>query len=628
MKKTIAISAILYSILLTGCMKDDEFLDKSPTDILGEAQLWKDPGLVLSLLGNLYNRYYDIETIENWTSMVNFNDAFPSANGEYGRVQNVDWGYGDWGTWDYGYIRDMNLFIEKCEAADKLSDGDKSRFLAEARFLRAAYYFELVKRMGGVPLITKSESYDFSGDPTYLQHPRSKESEIYDFVISEAEAIKDILPSTPNEKSRATKAAALAMESRAALYAGSIAKYGGNTPLVTLPGNEIGIPADKANGYYTTALKAAKEIIDGQAGAYGLYNKKPDDLSDNFAALFTDKSNNAEVIFVEDYKLQSGKVHGYTLSNQPRSTAEEQEGGRLNPSLNLALQFEKLDNTFAPFTTKSGANYVYYTNPADIFAGRDARLAGTILLPGTTFKGKPVDIWAGIQLPDGSTVTADVLGATKEVNGVKMQVVGFDGPINGYEFSAQTGFYVRKYLDPAVGSGQRGVNSEVWFVRYRFGELLLNAAEAAFELGDKVTAKDYLNTLRARAGLITPLVAADVTFNRIVHERRVELAFEGHFFLDMKRWRLAHLVFDGTPMNATELISDLGSATKKNTQPWGLWPYKYYDPSSPNNGKWIFKETLPNRVLSSDRFRFGNYYSYIGDDIINNNPQIVRNPNQ
>jgi hypothetical protein len=134
--------------------------------------------------------------------------------------------------------------------------------------------------------------------------------------------------------------------------------------------------------------------------------------------------------------------------------------------------------------------------------------------------------------------------------------------------------------------------------------------------------------LRARAGLTTPLAAADITFNRIVHERRVELAFEGHFLFDMKRWRLAHLVFDGTPMSATDLVSDLGNATKRNTQPWGLWPYKYYDPSSANNGKWIFKETLPNRVLSSDRFRFGNYYSYIGDDIINNNPQIVRNPNQ
>jgi hypothetical protein len=70
--------------------------------------------------------------------------------------------------------------------------------------------------MGGVPLILEPMVYDFSGDPTYLQHPSAKESEIYDFVIKEAEEIKDMLPATPGEKSRATKAAALAMQVRAA----------------------------------------------------------------------------------------------------------------------------------------------------------------------------------------------------------------------------------------------------------------------------------------------------------------------------------------------------------------------------------------------------------------------------
>jgi hypothetical protein len=627
MKKILAITSIIITASLSGCLKDDEFLSKQPTNLIGEEQMWKDPGLVLSLLGNLYNRYYDLETVEDWASFANQNDAFPSENGAYWRVQNVDWGYGEWGTWDYGYIRDMNLFIKKCTAADKLEEGVRNRFLAEARFLRASYYFELAKRMGGVPLILDPEQYDFSGDPTYLQHPRAKEAELYDFVISEAEAIKEVLPADVNEKSRATKAAALALEARAAIYAGSIAKYGVNTPQVTLPGQEVGIPAEKANDYYTKALKAAKDIIDGQAGAYGLYTKKPD-LSDNFASLFTDKANNPEVIFVEDYKLQSGKTHSYTLRNQPRSTAEEQEGGRLNPALNLVEQFEKLDNSFAPLPTKSGPDYIYYNTQTEIFAGRDARLGGTVLLPGTLFKGKPVDIWAGLQLGDGSVVTGDVPGARKVVNGTEMQVVGYDGPINGYEFIAQTGFYVRKYLDPTVGSGQRGVQSDVWFIRYRFGEMLLIAAEAAFELNDKETAKDYLNTLRTRAGLTTPLTAADITFDRIVHERRVELAFEGHYLFDMKRWRLAHIVWDGNAMTAADLVSNIGSATKRNTQPWGLWPYKIFDPTSPNNGKWIFKEVLPNRVLAPDRFRFGNYYSYIGDDIISNNPQIVRNPNQ
>ncbi|MDF2191838.1 RagB/SusD family nutrient uptake outer membrane protein [Paraflavitalea sp. CAU 1676] len=628
MKKLITITSIAIATSLTGCLKDDSFLQKSPTDVFSEEQMWSDPTVTITWLGNAYSRYYDIETVEDWQTMVNFNDAFPSDNGVYWRVQNSEWGYGEWGSWDYGYIRDLNLFIKKCTAAEKLKESDRNRFVAEARFLRASYYFELVKRMGGVPLLLEPEQYDFGGDPTYLQHPRAKESAIYDFVISEAEAIKDILPTSTAEKGRATKGAALAMQARAALYAGSIAKYGVNTPSVTLPGGEVGIPAEKASAYYQKALQVAKDIIEGKAGEYTLYKEKQGDLVENFAALFTSKSNNKEAIFVEDYKLQSGKVHPYTIQNQPRYTAEEQEGGRINPSLNLALQFEKLDNTFAPFVTKNGSDYAYYNTPSEIFAGRDARLGGTILLPGTLFKGKPVDIWAGLQLPDGSVVTSSNPGGTQKINNVDYQAVGFDGPINGYAFSAQTGFYVRKYLDPTTGSGQRGVQSDVWFIRYRLGEIYLIAAEAAFELTEKATAATYLNTLRARAGLTTPLTAADVTFDRIVHERRVELAFEGHTLFDMKRWRLAHIVWDGNPITAAELNTNLGVASKRNTQPWGLWPYKIHDPGNPNHGKWIFKEVLPNRVNASDRFRFGNYYSFIGDNVISRNPQIIRNPNQ
>ena len=91
--------------------------------------------------------------------------------------------------------------------------------------------------------------------------PRAKESEIYDFVISEAEAIKNDLPADVNEKSRATKAAALAMEARAALYAGSIAKYGATTPQVSLPGGEVGIPAAMANGYYTNSVEQLQKKL-------------------------------------------------------------------------------------------------------------------------------------------------------------------------------------------------------------------------------------------------------------------------------------------------------------------------------------------------------------------------------
>jgi hypothetical protein len=628
MKKIFYIITTIMLALSTGC-NDDAFLDRPPTSLLSEEQVWGDEGQVLSLLGNLYNRYYDIATVKNWESLGLYNEAFFSNAGSYGQFQSNGWSYSNDFTWDYGYIREMNLFIQKCTAADKLSAEVKERFLAEARFLRASYYFEMVKRVGGVPLILEPLTYDFSGDPSYLRYPRAKESEIYDFVISEAEAIKTLVPANVGEKSRVTKAAVLAMQSRAALYAGSIAKYGVNTPVVTLPGGEVGIPANLATGYYTKALAAAKEIINGSAGAYALYTKKPD-LSENFSSIFYDKANNSEVIFVDDFKLKSGKVHGFTISNQPRYGAEEEEGGRLNPSLNFVEAFEKLDNTFAPIPTVNAQGApIYYNNQIDIFANRDARLAGTVMLPGTAFKGRNVDIWAGFQLANGAILSGDDRGAQKTLPGktVPEQVVGFDGPIDGFEFTAQTGFYLRKYLDPVVGSGQRGVQSEVWFVRYRYAEVLLNAAEAAFELGQPADAAGYMNQVRARAGLIIPLKASDITFDRIVHERRVELAFEGHYIYDMKRWRIAHQILDGNTISASDLSTNLGKATKRNTQPWGLWSYKVYDPASPNNGKWIYKVTKLSRVTGAGRFQMGNYYAFITDEVVNNNPKIVRNPN-
>lgn len=649
MKKYISIISLALLAVTIGCSKtDDEFLDIPPTSIIPADVAFTDPALVLAILGDLYNRQVDFSALDGrpipgsndieagWRTFADFSESFPSENGSYFIVQRTGWGYNEWQVdWyrSYEYIKDLNLFIQRDSASTELSDGDKARFMAEGRFLRANFYFEMVKRMGGVPLILQPLVYDLKGDPTYLQYPRAKESDIYDFVISEAEAIKNDLPADANEKSRATKAAALAMKSRAALYAASIAKYGAlRTPQVSLPGGEVGIDAGKANGYYQTALTAAQEIINGSAGSYKLYQVLPN-LADNFAGLFLDKTSvNQEAILIEDFRANGGKTHGYTINDQPFSFSDEgDDAGRLNPSLNLVEAFEKLDNTYAPLpTTDASGNPIFYNTIQDIFAGRDARLEGTVMIPGSVFKTSTIDIWAGYIQPDGTIITSDNAVNQKPLPGTTtpVQVVGADGPISGLQLRSQTGFYIRKWLDPTVGSGRRGRGSDVAFIRYRYAEVLLNAAEAAFELGDNATAATYMNQVRARAGLTTPLGAGDINFDRIVHERRVELAFEGHNLFDMKRWRLAHQVWNGSPMSKTDLVNNIGSATKKNTQPWGLWPYKFYAPGNPNDGKWVFKETLPGPVTGSNLFQMGNYYSRINDDVIAANPKIVRQPNQ
>lgn len=626
MKKYILILSIII-FFGWGC-DDNEFLNRKPTTILMPEDVWQDNELAFSVLADLYRRLPEYQTVDFWGDFTTFNMAFASNFGDYWRHQNAEWSYDEWGLWNYGLIREVNLFIKNAEDADENILSEKNRFVAEGRFVRAWLYFELVKRMGGVPLILEPLTYDFSGDPSYLQYSRAKEHEIYDFILEELDAIKEDLPNDVNIKSRATQALTLAMKSRVALYAASIAKYGVTTPTVSLPGGEVGIPAEKADSYYQEALDAAEELFKDYP-SYSLYDKK-EDRSENFSYIFLDKSNNPEVIFVRDY-IQSetwdGRSNIWTLHNQPWSITEDLEGGRLNPSLNLVQMFEKLDNTFEQFKTKTeDGEYIYYDNIQDIFSDRDPRLAGTVILPGSKFKGKEVDIWAGYKLADGSIITGDDFGQRKVLPGgsTPVQVVGFDGPIDGREWSAQTGFYVRKHMDPKTGSGQRGLKSDVWWVRYRLSEVYLNAAEAAFELKDLKKAADYINEVRKRAGFDIPLNPEEISFDRIVHERTVELAFEGHELWDMKRWRLAHKVWNG---EAVDLSDCPWKADQVNTRPFGLWPYKFYDPGNPNHGKWVFEKRMPSIVTAADRFRLGNYYSRISDEIINNNPKIVKNPN-
>ncbi len=632
MNRLVYISVITLLFTLGGC-NDKDFLDREPTDVLTDEQLWSDHTLILSLLADLYDRIPEYQSTQNWWNYADFDVAFGSSYGDYWRSKNNNWDYNEWTVAWYDYyslIREVNLFIQKAGLylKDNADAEIKARFIAEGRFIRAAIYFEMVKRVGGVPLITEPLAYDFSGDPSYLQHARAKEYEIYDFILSELDQIQNDLPNDVDIKSRATQGLVLAMKSRAALYAASIAKYGTTTPEVSLPGEEVGIESSKADLYYQKALSACEQLLDPSKYSYALYQENNEDLSDNFASLFIKKNNNNEVIFVKDFKLQSGKTVNYTVENQPWSGTEDLEGGRLNPSLNLVQSFEMLDNTFQTFHTQDeNGNYLFFSDPIEMFEGRDARLKGTVLVPGSQFKGKDVDIWAGYVLADGSIITGDTYAQFKKLPGeeVEVQVVGKDGPINGLEFSAQTGFYCRKYLDPATGSGQRGLRSETWWIRYRLAEVYLNAAEASFELGKLTKAAEFLNEVRQRAGFTKDLREDEITFDRIVHERKVELAFEGHILWDMKRWRLAHKVWNGEMQPLTDKP---WKADEVSNRVFGLWPYKYCDPGNENDGKYLFEQVVPAEVTGADYFRLGNYYSRISDDVLSKNPLLVKNPNQ
>ncbi len=99
----------------------------------------------------------------------------------------------------------------------------------------------------------------------------------------------------------------------------------------------------------------------------------------------------------------------------------------------------------------------------------------------------------------------------------------------------------------------------------------------------------------------------------IRNERRVELAFEDHRFFDLKRWRIAHEIWDGDESSEKAVV-------------YGLYPYRIFRPGHPDNNHYIYNRMRPTRFRRARLFRLGNYYASIDQGVLNNNPKLVRNP--
>lgn len=604
----------LLTMSLVACK--DDFLERQPPNIILESQVWNDSKLITSLLANYYDRLPAHTQIDiGWTDFASYDEAMWSGNND-GPNNIVSYPFERWRLWDYGLIRDINLALENLESkSTALSAAQKTQFAAEFRFLRAYMYFELVKRMGGVPIITKQLIYDFGGDPTSLQFPRNKESEVYDFIASELDAVKNDLGNS-GSNSRANKFTAMALKSRAMLYAGSIARYNNRlvAPIST-PGGEVGIPAARAQDYYTKALEAAKEVI---AGPYRLYKANPN-LGENFFEAITKKLNNPEVILAKDFLTAKDKRHGFSYDNIARNIREDNlSSSNIAPALNLVEDYEYLDGSSGELKTRTAddKDYIYYDNLSGPFANKDARLYGTVIYPGTSFKGQEVQIQAGVMVWNAANnnyqvVEGNTLGSTYTDGKL---LTGSSGPQRSQTEVSNTGFYLRKYIDPAPLSSTRGIRSDMWWVRFRLGEVLLNAAEAAFELGQTAEALAFVNQVRERAGFPANSLTT-LTLARLQNERRVELAFEDHRVWDLKRWRIAHEIWNGSNSNPDAVM-------------YALYPYRIVRPGDARDGKYVFVKLVAPRFRAPRLFQMGNYYSSIDQAVINNNPKIVRNPFQ
>lgn len=594
--KRIFFSFIVWFLLAVAACNDNR-LDIAPLNILTADQVLQNESAITAYMASLYNALPMEDHLffagGNGNRLANNTDeAISCFTDERNGI-----GDGTWTSWwGYSHVRNVNDLIEKLPQAS-LNEENKQRLLGEAYFIRAYYYFAMVKRYGGVPII-KNVQY-FTGDNiAELQVPRNREAEVYDFIASDLDSAALLLEEN-NLSGRATRQASLALKSRAMLYAASSAQYGN----VQLDGI-IGIPASRADEYWEAAYQAAEAVITSETHA--LYNKAPDDKVRNFQDLFLDEENNPEVILARHYSYPD-KTHGYDNWVLPFGVrGPDGYSSRMCPTLELVEQFEYVDGSSGELKIEdAGGNPIFYEHPTDLFKDKDPRCLATVIVPFSTFQGAVIDVQAGIydqgkkfEAGDYSALYNPETHQPDNENGT-LHIVGLSG-LGGSE-KTQTGFYTRKYLDTSLPRSRATyAGSEQQWIDLRYGEVLLNYAEAAAELGRIEDAKWALNEIRARAG-IKLLESNQVNVEKVRHERLVELAFENHRWWDYRRWRVSDNIFNNTRFSM-------------------LKPYYDLDQNA-----YRFERGVAGRFPKTFNVRV--YYERIDPGEISKNPNLVQNPN-
>lgn len=518
MKKYKIYICFLFILTLMSCKK---FLDQSPLDKISSASVFTDVNLINANLADLYattpfmmNENSNLVMMLAWMGGESYTVNAPPTWIQ--GLLNSTGGHLEY--WSYSHIRNINYFIQNVSTAP-IDTAVRSSRVAEARFLRAWDYFEMVKRYGGVPIITVPQSIDQPVDS--MQVPRNSEKQVYDFIASECDAIAAALPEVSTQYGRITKYTALALKSRAMLYAGSIAQFG-TQQLNGL----LGFAASDAAIYYQKAFNASKAIV--SSGKFSLYNKYPSDKSKNYQYIWLEEKN-SETIFSKVYNGLGVVGHSFDYYSYPAGF-ELAWGGDTQGYLETFEAYDKLDGTsgaWDPVAIQSGLH-----TTAELFGNRDPRMFATLLHAEAPFKTGIVYTHNGTY-PNGTSSTLNISSTVLgQWNGANWQARPTSWAKN---VNAGTGFPLKKFIDetkvqPIVGG------STTDYIVYRYAETLLNLAEAAFELGNTTEALANVNLVRTRAGMPT---YTSITRDQIRHERQVELMFEGHRFWDLRRWRIA-----------------------------------------------------------------------------------------
>lgn len=603
----------IVSIMCASVMFSCTDLDMSPVNVVNEEDLFANEAGTLSYISGMYMNLPLEDFRYAYEGNPPFNYAWtiyaqPSCRtGEAIGRDAAGNEYEAVGYWNqaYSYIRAANLLLEVLpKYASNYTEAQANSFLGEAYFIRSMVYYSLVKRYGGVPVVDKVIDYPASVSFEDTKLFRASEEDTWDFIGADLDKAIELLPES-NQKGRANKYAAAALKSRIMLHAGSIAKY--NT-VNYAPVNGVrvcGIPQEKAVGYFKAAYEAS-QIVD--EGGYRLYMDKWSGNNrqaqiDNFTAIFLEDTY--ETIFGR-YYIDPEFLHQFDNSAQPMQTSNGDNNSEVCPTLDFVEMFEfdnkDINGKFENFD--DNGHYKLYESPLDAFENCEPRLAATVILPMSEFKGETIELRRGIltgksvntmgallkesdnyssnynvavdentvklvnsfsqnnddsylvQLKSGSKYwndLADRYPDKKDIYAGKMRRSGASGPVSNWDYGNLSGFYLRKYMNPDPKALNGGNYSSQPWIEIRYAEVLLNRAEAAWELvslGEVADAKgesylsiatEAINSIRKRAGateLSSTLLADEKSRDIIRTERRKELAFENKTYWDLKRWRI------------------------------------------------------------------------------------------
>ena len=515
MKKIIFWIGMGLFVVVTSCKKLDRPID---TDItLAQAQ-----GSYLNvnyLINGVYNSLTDgMLYIGNYPPTAMMASASDEAeftlpnnsvqyfnNGSWNALNNPD---NVWSNYFNGIYKaneflvlsnNVNLDVNKLDPSPSSQIvyqthlADIKRWKYEARFLRAYFYFELIKRYGGVPLFKKTATV-----ADVANTKRNTLSECVDFITSECDSAASVLTANTaiaaTDQGRATKMSALALKSRVLLYAASdLWNSGGGNLLLTLPAG------DRAARWKAAADAALAAINEQKSNGVGI-------TLGAYKTLFNNYNLPGEIIFA---RRNPSNANTFEKVNYPIGYDQAQGGN--TPSQNMVDAYEM--KTTGRAITDPGSGY----DPANPYNNRDPRLGFSVAYNGSSFNANGVvrnlEIFAG-----GKDAITNLNGTT-------------------------TGYYLRKYIVEGTNLTTGGTAAHTWII-FRVPELYLNYAEALNEYapGDP-NIKIYYDLVRNRTGVTMPGLPAGLTQDqvrtKIRNEDRVEFAFEDHRIWDLRRWNLA-----------------------------------------------------------------------------------------